>query len=132
MSQSPMVPFRISSNANRHIVEEEEINQVLDALEDKDCRDILEVTTEEALSASELSEVCGLPLSTTYRKLEKLTETGLLDERVRLSTSGKHTSEYAVDVSDIQFSIDAEHGVSLLVSEREESEAGLSVLAGAD
>jgi DNA-binding transcriptional ArsR family regulator len=78
---------------------------VLAALEDPDCRALLEATTDEALTAGELIDRCGVPRSTTYRKLEQLTEAGLLEERVRLSPDGKHASEYRRTFDDITISL---------------------------
>ncbi len=129
-----MAPLRPSphTQAERAVVDEEVLNCVLTALEDQDCRDILEVTVDETLTANELSEACSLPLSTTYRKVEKLTDAGLLDEQVRLSTSGKHKSEYTHDVTDISLSVDSDDGVSLTVSLCEDADPATSVFAGAD
>jgi DNA-binding transcriptional ArsR family regulator len=78
---------------------------VLAALEDPDCRALLEATTDEALTAGELIDRCGVPRSTTYRKLERLTEAGLLEERVRISPDGKHASEYRRTFDDITISL---------------------------
>ena len=134
MSQRQMARLRPSPSAEteRAVVDEEVLNCVLTALEDQDCRDILEVTVDETLTANELSEACSLPLSTTYRKVEKLTDAGLLDEQVRLSTSGKHKSEYTHDVTDISLSVDSDDGVSLIVSLCEDADPATSAFAGAD
>lgn len=67
---------------------------VLGALNDADCRTILEATREESLTATELSERCSIPSSTVYRKVEELAEVGLLEERIRINTSSKHATEY--------------------------------------
>ena len=88
---------------------------LFDVLGDEDCRAILLATGDEALSASELSEACDLPLSTTYRKLDRLTDAGLLSEGIRLRRSGKHTSEYVRSVDDVHVSIDTEGGFALTV-----------------
>lgn len=95
-----------------------EFQTVLDALQDEDCRAVLEAAGEEALSASELSSVCDLPLSTTYRKLDTVTEAGLLVERTRLCPDGKHTSEYRRVVDDVVVSTGADGGFELTVSKR--------------
>lgn len=89
---------------------------VLAALEDPDCRALLEATTDEALTAGELTERCDVPRSTTYRKLEQLTDAGLLEEGVRLSTDGKHASEYRRAVDDITISLGESDGVTLGLS----------------
>ena len=96
---------------------------LLEALEDPGCRSILSAADEEAMSAVELSEACDLPLSTTYRKLELLTEAGLLSEGIRIRRSGKHTSEYVRSVDDVHVSVGGAGGVELTLSRREPSTA---------
>jgi predicted transcriptional regulator len=46
------------------------------------------------LTAAELSEKLDLPLSTVYRKLDRLLEVPLLQETHRLSSSGRHPCQY--------------------------------------
>jgi DNA-binding transcriptional ArsR family regulator len=110
MSQSSMAsatvrPSEESANDVQTIVAESAVQQLLDALDDADCRAILDATREEALTANEVSEAHDLPLSTTYRKLDLLTEAGLLEERTRIRQSGKHASEYARLVDDVVISL---------------------------
>ena len=114
------------------LTDDADVESLLGTLEDPDCRAIIEATTSEALSASELSEHCDLPLSTTYRKVDQLTEVGVLDERVRLSRSGQHTSEYVLQLDSIELSVDPEAGVVLEISEDGPLQADSSLLAGAD
>ncbi|WP_255479265.1 helix-turn-helix domain-containing protein [Natronomonas sp. LN261] len=89
---------------------------VLTALEDPDCRALLEATAEEALTAGELIERCDVPRSTTYRKLERLTEAGLLEERIRLSPDGKHASEYRRTFDDVTISLCESDGMTVGLS----------------
>lgn len=112
------------------ISETNRVEAMLGALEDADCRAILEATTDDSLTANEISESCDLPLSTAYRKLEQLNEAGLLDEQLRLSRSGKHTSEYARSIDDIQVSIGQD--IELCVTRNNAEKSGQSILAGAD
>ncbi|ELY73104.1 MULTISPECIES: winged helix-turn-helix domain-containing protein [Natrinema] len=79
---------------------------VLAALDDDACRAILEATTEKPLTATEVSEECDIPMSTAYRKVEMLTEADLVDEKVRINTSGKHATEYSKSFDDVLVSID--------------------------
>ncbi len=79
---------------------------VLGALDDDACRAILEATSEESLTATELSDQCEIPMSTAYRKVEKLTEADLVEERVRINTSGKHATEYRKSFDDVLVSVD--------------------------
>lgn len=112
--------------------DEMEIERLLGTLEDPDCRAIIEETSADAFSASELAERCDLPLSTTYRKLDSLTEVGLLEERIRLSNSGQHTSEYVLQVEQVSLSVDDESGISLTVTSESDQQSTGSIVAGAD
>lgn len=78
---------------------------LLTALQDDACRDIVQAVEEEPLSASEIAEACDLPLSTTYRKVDTLTDAALLDERLRVSTSGSHEREYVAGHVDLTISV---------------------------
>lgn len=77
----------------------------LDALDDPDCLALLEATNTEPRTVSELVDLCDVPRSTTYRKVDRLVEAGLLEERVRLGWGGSHASEYRLAVEDIVVTI---------------------------
>ncbi|GCF14658.1 IclR family transcriptional regulator [Haloarcula mannanilytica] len=94
-----------------------ELQAVLDALDDEDCRDIVSVL-EEPLTASEISERSGVPLSTTYRKLELLTESSLLYEGVEVRSDGQHASRYAIDFEEVVISLDEELSLTVDISHR--------------
>lgn len=96
---------------------EADVDDVLGAFEDATCRSILATASESAQTASELAEHCDLPLSTTYRKLDRLTEAGLLEESIRIRRTGKHTSEYRTRFEEFVVSVTAEEGVTLSVAE---------------
>ncbi|QCS43580.1 helix-turn-helix domain-containing protein [Natrinema versiforme] len=81
---------------------------VLAALDDGACRAILEATAEESLTATEVSKECDIPMSTAYRKVEMLTEAELVDEQVRINTSGKHATEYRKSFDDVLVSVAGE------------------------
>lgn len=107
------------ADAGRTLHDTEEAGQrLLEALEDPGCRAILEATGEEARSANELSGACDISLSTTYRKLDLLTEAGLLEEGIRIRRSGKHTSEYVRCVDDIHLSVGADGGMEMRLERR--------------
>lgn len=100
---------------------EQSKQELLEVLGDRACRTILDATSDSALSAIEVSERCELPLSTTYRKLDLLTDTGLLEERPRVRSSGKHTSEYCRSVTDIVISFSPHGDMELQITERDHS-----------
>lgn len=92
---------------------------ILASLDDANSRAILEATSRRSLSAKEIAETCKLPLSTTYRKLEMLVEASFLEERTRLSQSGKHPSEYVRLVEDVLVSVTPTGELRIQVYERD-------------
>lgn len=111
-----------SSETVQTIAAESTVQKLLDALDDADCRAVLEETDDTALSAKEVSEHCGLPLSTTYRKLDLLAEVGLLEEQTRVRRSGKHTSEYTRTVDSVAVSLGSRGETELRVSRHRNAE----------
>ncbi|EMA31083.1 helix-turn-helix domain-containing protein [Halobiforma nitratireducens] len=113
------------------LTEEETVDTdaVLSALDDDACRAILEATSEEALTATELSEQCDIPTSTAYRKVEKLTDAGLVTEQVRINTSGKHATEYRTCFDDVVVSL-ADGGVELELTNGERQSGAAAPVAG--
>ena len=114
-------PYVASSNTEQVVCADDRIDQLMSALNDKKSRRILSETTQEALSAGEISDRCDIPLSTVYRKLEQLVDAGMLVERVRLSSYPDYTREYLLDVTALTVDIGDESGVSLVVSRRSPS-----------
>ncbi|MBP1987025.1 winged helix-turn-helix domain-containing protein [Halolamina salifodinae] len=84
---------------------ESEISEMLAALDDPDCRSVLEATGEDSLSAKEIVERCEIPSSTAYRKIEQLIDVGLLREQIRVRSSGNHTREYRRSVDHVGLSL---------------------------
>jgi predicted transcriptional regulator len=111
-----------SADDEQTIVAERAVQQLLDTLDDADCRAILDATREEALTANEISEARDLPLSTTYRKIEFLIEAGLLEERTRVRQSGGHASEYIRLVDDVVISLDTQGETEVRMSRRKSPE----------
>ncbi|MFB6184124.1 MAG: helix-turn-helix domain-containing protein [Haloarculaceae archaeon] len=124
MSQTPLplvVPTLRERTAENTIeVESDRVaRDVLTALDDTDCRCILNETSTDAKSAKELSETCDLPLSTAYRKVDLLSDVGLLDERTRISRTGKHASEYTRRVDEVTVTIDDDGRLHVSIARRE-------------
>lgn len=111
-----------SATRGQTIVADCAVQQLLDALDDADCRGILDATRDDALTANELSEAEDLPLSTAYRKLELLTEAGLLEERTRIRQSGKHASEYTRVVDDVVISLGTGEETAVRLSPKKATE----------
>lgn len=93
------------------------LEDVLDALDDEDCRAIVSVL-EEPMTASDIAEESGVPLSTTYRKLELLTEASLLHEGVEVRPDGQHASRYSISFEDVVITLDDERTFEVEISRR--------------
>lgn len=117
MSSTPpgAVPSTTQRTEPRTIERDADISTVLAVLEDDDCRAILRATGDEPRSAGELCELCDISSSTVYRKLDALTDAGLLEESVRLSQSGSHSNEYSLAVSALEVSFDGGIELSMIV-----------------
>ena len=77
-----------------------DLQDVLDALDDEGCRRIIEVL-DEPMTAKHVAEESDIPLSTTYRKLDVLTDAALLEERAVLQPDGHHTTEYEIAFEEV-------------------------------
>jgi len=97
-----------------------ELTTVLDALDDEDCRKIVSVLSEP-MTASKISEESGVPLSTTYRKLELLTDASLLHEGVEVRSDGQHASRYAVDFEAVVIGLDESRQFEVEIDHRARS-----------
>jgi DNA-binding transcriptional ArsR family regulator len=127
--------YEASSHAERRTmkrdpiaVEAPELQDVLDALDDPDCRAILG-QLDSPMAAKELSEACEIPQSTTYRKLDLLSDASLVDERTEIRDDGRHTTRYVADFEEIQVSLDEDGSLELAIGRRESTpEERLSAL----
>jgi DNA-binding transcriptional ArsR family regulator len=88
---------------------------VFDALEDEDCRAIIRVLSEP-MTAEEISAATDIPKSTTYRKLETLTNAGLLAEGVEIRSDGQHASRYGVAFDAVTVSLTSDREFDIEVS----------------
>lgn len=91
------------------------LQSVLDALDDEDCRAIIE-RLDEPMTASEVSDACDIPTSTTYRKLDLLTEASLLEEGTEIRTDGHHATRYNVAFEAVTFELDDDRRLDVSIS----------------
>lgn len=88
--------------------DEQSQSTLLRALGDPRSRAILRATTERVRTASELSEKVDLPLSTLYRKLNRLVDASLIEETPRLTSSGRHPSQYYCAIEEVHIRLSEE------------------------
>lgn len=91
------------------------VEEVLAALHDDDCRTIVR-NIEEPMTASEISDACDIPLSTTYRKLEAMVEATLLEELTEIRPDGHHTTRYRLDFEEVTVAVDDDRRLEVAVS----------------
>lgn len=91
---------------------------VLDALADDAAQAIIS-ELEEPMTASELSDVCDIPLSTTYRKLELLTDAQLLTESTEIRRDGQHTTRYSLAFDAIHVSLTEAQNLTVEIERRD-------------
>ncbi len=72
------------------VSEDDDIERLAGVLEDATARTILTKASQEPMSATTLSEHCGVSEPTIYRRLEDLRECNLLIERTQLDPEGGH------------------------------------------
>lgn len=75
------------------------------ALGDEGCRCILRCLLDGPRTVKEMSERCSMSTSTVYRKMNALREASLVRKHTKVSTEGKHASEYAVCVDRVAIDI---------------------------
>lgn len=80
---------------------------VLELLGDGQCLDLLGAASDPK-TASELSDACGVPLSTTYRKLDRLSDADLVAIRARVGADGDHARRYVRNVSEVVVRLESE------------------------
>ena len=84
-----------------------DINQkIIKALADLESRTILFSITQKALLTEDISGKTNIPLSTVYKKLEKLQELTLVKiEKIKLSDHGRRMKYYKSRIGEAQISI---------------------------
>jgi Fe2+ or Zn2+ uptake regulation protein len=96
------------------------LQDILDALDDPDCRAII-TELDAPMTASELSDAADVPLSTTYRKLDLLTEASLLSELTEIRSDGQHTTRYEIDFEEVRIALDEDQSFEVGVTRPERS-----------
>ncbi|WP_158059428.1 winged helix-turn-helix domain-containing protein [Halorussus halophilus] len=97
-----------------------DLQAVLDALDDPDCRAIVR-QLDEPMTASELSDATDVPLSTVYRKLDLLSDASLVTELTEVRSDGHHTTRYGLDFEEVSVELTEERTLSVAIERPPES-----------
>jgi len=94
-----------------------ECETILSILSDEACRAIL-LAADTPRTAKELAESCDLPISTVYRKLDRIEATPLLEETTRVRLYGKHPQQYERRGDRVQLRLPPDHRFDVDVTVR--------------
>lgn len=83
------------------MTEKNDVREIAALLEDEYSHAILVYTSQEEMSAPELSDACEASVSTIYRRLERLQEHDLLAEKLNLDRDGHHYKTYTASLDRI-------------------------------
>ena len=97
-----------------------DLQAVLDALDDPDCRTIVR-NLEEPMTAQEIADATDIPQSTTYRKLDLLSEATIVDEQTEIRSDGHHTTRYEVAFEEVRIALDEDRCFEIAVEQRDRS-----------
>jgi DNA-binding transcriptional ArsR family regulator len=79
--------------------------EVLDLIGDEYVCDILRALEDDPMPARELAETCDMSRPTVYRRLNRLTDAGLVDSRLALSPDGHHRDVFRLVVTELHVEI---------------------------
>jgi predicted transcriptional regulator len=111
MSNTHPAPKQVS---RRNAGPDVDVEGIAALLEDECARSILRQTSEEPLSARELMDRCDTSKATTYRRIDRLREHGLIETRQRHDPEGHHCETYVAtfEAVTVEF-VDGSFEVSL-------------------
>ena len=97
---------------------ESPLSTVFAVLDDPDCREILRVTTEPR-TPNEIADLCDLPETTLYRKLNQLTTASLVRKQVTVDSETGQMTEYVRSFEGVAVTMDDNGEFSIKIDERE-------------
>jgi predicted transcriptional regulator len=86
--------------------EDEDDLAVVSLLDDDCAATILRHTSEEAMSANDLTEHCDASEPTIYRRLERLSDHDLVAERQEVDPEGHHYKTYTARLERVVIELD--------------------------
>ena len=91
---------------------EAEPEEVFELMADEYAREILALTSQQAMSARDLVEKCDASERTIYRRLDQLQSLGVVTDAMQLDPAGHHRTVYEavletvrVDLNDGQYDV---------------------------
>ena len=92
------------------------LSTIVAALDDDGCRRIVSVL-EEPLTVDEIADLADLPLSSTYKKLDRLADAGLVEETVGVQQGRHRKSRYVATFDRIAIGLEDDRTFRVDVSQ---------------
>ncbi|MFC7073564.1 ArsR/SmtB family transcription factor [Halovenus rubra] len=100
-----------------------ELSTVVGLLDDEYARQILQATSIDRLSKTELAEECDVSAPTVSRRIDRLESVGLVEEETRLRSDGHHDTVYVATLDRFEIQLrDGEFEYDLQCIERDLSD----------
>ena len=94
--------------------------EILDALSSETNRKIL-AALNRPMTAAELVEECDLATSTVYRKLDRLSDTGLVEEHLAVDSENGRCSRYERSIERVSVAIGTDDRVTVRVERQQKN-----------
>jgi predicted transcriptional regulator len=103
--KTPVV-YTVSGHLAGTVSEDPSVETLLSVLDDEYARTILMETDQRPMSAKHLAEACDASLPTIYRRIDRLSELGLVTERPEFSDEGRHYNVYEATLDQVVIDLD--------------------------
>lgn len=102
------------SNSEQHTDDERDTaaaTELLALFGDEYACDILRTLADGPAPARALVDACGMSRPTAYRRLNRLTDAGLVEERLQIAPDGHHRKEFRLVAETATFEV-AQNGIT--------------------
>ncbi len=98
-------------------------DELLDLLGDRRAREILGAVASKPRTVADLTDICSMPKSTVYRRVNEMHDRGYLVEDIRMRTDGQHPKQYelAPDIHGLEMKLSDSLKISMKFEEDDRS-----------
>lgn len=84
-----------------------DVQQLLYAIQDDYCRTVIRLLAEP-MTANEIATAMETPLSTTYRKLDRLCDASLVEQTTDIRAAGQHVTKFQLSFETVKLRLDVD------------------------
>jgi len=82
------------------------VTEILELLGDEYVCDILRALEGGSMAARDIADACGMSRATVYRRLDRLTDAGLVSARMRVCRDGHHRQRFELVLDELRIAVD--------------------------